>query len=198
MKTGLASPAITMPAGSYTTNRDTTRKSSGIMELSALVPTAREGPFRAIMLTIAFQRALVAVMEGRMRSTFLGLGLALVCAACSDATEVVDTEHVRVDGHLIALHQLDAPSDAAACAGERELGAQARARLQALISDARDVTFRKTGMACLQVMTCDGFVQADGADVGQTLISEGLAARAVVPEGGEAPHDWCAGPPISE
>jgi hypothetical protein len=50
-------------------------------------------------------------------------------------------------------------------------------------------------MACLQVMTCDGFVQADGADVGETLIAEGLAVRAVVPEGGQAPHDWCAGPP---
>lgn len=133
-----------------------------------------------------------------MRSRSLALVLALSCAACSDATEVVDTEHVRVDGHLIALHQLDAPSDAAACASERELGAQTRARLQALISGARDVTFRKTGMACLQVMTCDGFVQADGADVGETLIAEGLAVRAAVPEAGEAPHDWCAAPPASE
>jgi hypothetical protein len=35
-------------------------------------------------------------------------------------------------------------------------------------------------------------------DVGQTLIAEGLAVRAAVPEGGETPHDWCAGPPISE
>lgn len=70
-----------------------------------------------------------------------------------------------------------------------------RARLQSLISDAREVTFRKTGMACLQFMTCDGFVQADGADVGETLIAERLAVRAVVPEAGEAPHDWCVGPP---
>lgn len=141
----------------------------------------------------------LSVAKGdQMRSSSLALALALFCAACSDATEVVDTEHVRVDGHLIALHQLDAPSDAAACANERELGAQARSRLQALISGARDVTFRKTGMACLQVMTCDGFVQADGADVGQTLIAEGLAVQAAVPEAGEAPHDWCAGAPIPE
>lgn len=130
-----------------------------------------------------------------MRSLILACGLALLCTACSDVTEVVDTEHVRVDGHLIALHQLDAPSETAACASERELGAGARARLQALISASREVTFRKTGMACLQVMTCDGFVQADGVDVGQTLIDERLAVRAVVPESGEAPHDWCVGPP---
>jgi endonuclease YncB( thermonuclease family) len=128
----------------------------------------------------------------------LALWLALVCAACSDATEVVDTEHVRVDGHLIALHQLDAPSEAAACDSERELGAQARSRLQTLLSGANNVTFRKTGMACLQIMTCDGFVQADGVDVGDTLITEGLAVRAPVPEAGEAPHDWCAGAPVSE
>lgn len=105
-----------------------------------------------------------------MRTKSLALGLALLCAACSDVTEVVDTEHVRVDGHLIALHQLDAPSDTAACANERELGVRARARLQDLISGAGDVTFRKTGMACLQFMTCDGFVLADGADVGETLV----------------------------
>lgn len=133
-----------------------------------------------------------------MRWTSLALGLALICAACSDATEVIDAEHVRVDGHLIALHQLDAPSDSAACASERERGAQARARLQDIISSAREVTFRKTGMACLQAMTCDGFVQADGADVGETLIAEGLAVRAAVPEAGETPHDWCAGPPAGE
>lgn len=130
-----------------------------------------------------------------MRSLVLACGVALLCAACSDVTEVVDTEHVRVGGHLIALHQLNAPSETAACASERELGAAARARLQSLISAAREVTFRKTGMACLQVMTCDGFVQADGADVGERLIAEGLAVRAAVPEAGEAPHDWCAGPP---
>jgi len=130
-----------------------------------------------------------------MRLGFLAIGLALVCAACSDATEVVDTERVRVGGHLIALHQLDAPSDAATCANERELGVRARARLQELISGAQAVTFRKTGMACLQVMTCDGFVQADGVDVGDTLIAEGLAVRASVPEAGESPYDWCAGAP---
>lgn len=133
-----------------------------------------------------------------MRSRSLALGLALVCVACSDATEVVDTEHVRVDGHLITLHQLDAPSDAATCASERELGARARSRLQALISDAHEVTFRKTGMACLQVMRCDGFVHADGVDVGDKLIAEGLAVRASVPEAGETPHDWCAGAPVSQ
>lgn len=132
-----------------------------------------------------------------MRSKAIALGLALVCAACSNATEVVDTEHVRVDGHLIALHQLDAPSDTAACASERELGARARSRLQTLISSAQEITFRKTGMACLQTMTCDGFVQADGVDVGDTLISEGLAVRAAVLEAGEEPYDWCAGSPIS-
>lgn len=44
-------------------------------------------------------------------------------------------------------------------------------------------------MACLKVMTCDGFVQADGADVGQTLIAEGLAVRVGVPEAGQAPRE---------
>lgn len=127
---------------------------------------------------------------------FLSLVLALACAACSDATEVVDSEHVRVDGHLIALHQLDAPSEIASCEAERALGARAHERLQALISGAGEVSFRKTGMVCLQVMTCDGFVYADGADVGAALIEEGLAVRASVPEAGETARDWCAAPDV--
>ena len=126
------------------------------------------------------------------------LALTLICVGCSDATEVVDTEHVRVRGHLIALHQLDAPSPTAECARERELGVQAQARLQHLVSGAQDLSFQKTGMACLQFMTCDGFVRADGADIGGTLTAEGLAVRAAVPEGGEAPHDWCAEPSVAE
>ena len=133
-----------------------------------------------------------------MRTKSVVIGFAVICTACSGATEVVDTERVRVDGHLIALHQLDAPSPAASCAGERELGERSRARLQTLIGDATTVTFRKTGMACLQFMTCDGFVAADGADVGTTLIAEGLAVRAAVAEAGEVAHDWCAGPPTPQ
>ena len=121
--------------------------------------------------------------------------LALLLAACSNATEVIDAEHVRVDVHLISLHQLDAPSEAGACAAERELAQRARARLQTLIANAADLSFQKTGMACLQMMTCDGFVRADGANVGDVLIEEGLAVRAAaVPQAGEQAHDWCAAP----
>lgn len=122
-----------------------------------------------------------------------GLACAMLAAACepSDRTAVVDGEHVVVRGHRLQLHQLDAPdATSPGCEAEAELARRATERLDQLLTQAAAVEFRKTGMACLQFMTCDAFVTADGADVGETLISEGLAARGVVE--GETTRDWCA------
>jgi endonuclease YncB( thermonuclease family) len=125
-----------------------------------------------------------------MRGKLWIAAAALACAACSDATELVDSERVRVDGHVIAMHQLDAPDAVdGACPQERALGAQAEEAIRARLAGG-DVTFQKTGMACLQFMECDGFVRVDGEDLGQWLIGEGLAVRAGIE--GEPAHDWCA------
>jgi endonuclease YncB( thermonuclease family) len=121
--------------------------------------------------------------------------LLLVLAACEPTTKtaVVDGEHVIVKGHKITLHQLDTPdSKNPKCDGEKSVADLAEERLGGLLLAAKEVEFRKTGMACLQFMECDGFVLADGVDVGETLIGEGLAAKKPVEGSGETPHDWCA------
>ena len=125
----------------------------------------------------------------------MGAMLALLIAAvCEDVsvTRLVDGETLIVKGHSVSLHGVDAPSPGAACESEKQAAAFEVERLEGLLLAAREATFQKTGMACLQFMTCDAFVRADGVDVGQALIDEGLATR----KGGEGtPHDWCAGNP---
>jgi micrococcal nuclease len=127
--------------------------------------------------------------------------LALAAAACEPdtTTRVVDGEHVIVKGHKITLHQLDAPeSKGAKCDREKQLAALTEERLEGLLLAAKDVEFRKTGMACLQMQDCDGFVKVDGEDVGDILIREGLAVRGVIEEGGGMTRDWCAATPVDE
>ncbi len=104
---------------------------------------------------------------------------------------MVDSEHLIVKGHKIALHQLDAPDRNGKCDAEKALGVFVEERLHGLLLTAKEVGFRKTGMGCLQFMQCDGFVTVDGKDVGDTLIEEGLAVRDVANGSGASPHDWC-------
>lgn len=131
-----------------------------------------------------------------MKRVVLGAAL-LALAACepADKTAVVDGEHVIVKGHKITLHQLDAPDTKnPKCESEKALGDLTEERSGGLLLAAKEVDFRKTGMVCLQFMDCDGFVTADGVDVGETLIEEKLAVRS---DPGAAAHDWCKqDPPV--
>jgi endonuclease YncB( thermonuclease family) len=125
------------------------------------------------------------------------LTLALACAGCegSNVTRVIDSEHLVVKGHKIALHGVDAPSSSEpACDLEKRAADLTEERIGGLILAAKDVSFRKSGMACLQFMMCDGFVMADGVDIGETLIAEGLAVRKVPT--GEPVRDWCVASPL--
>lgn len=119
---------------------------------------------------------------------------ALSLGACegTDVTRVVDAENVIVKGHKIRLFGVDAP-DAAnpKCEMEQRAGELAEERLQALFLAAKEISFRKAGMACLQFMNCDGFVMVDGVDVGETLIAENLVARKH-----ETVQNWCALKPL--
>lgn len=132
----------------------------------------------------------------RSKANLVLVALASIAAGgCepSDRTAAIDGERLVVRGHRLSLHQIDAPDiGSARCDLEHTRGEQAKARLEALLKQASSVEFRKTGMACLQVMTCDAFVTVDGEDAGDILIAEGLAARAAVEGGGETPRDWCA------
>ena len=135
--------------------------------------------------------------EDVMNRIVLGAAL-FALAACepADKIAVVDGEHVIVKGHKITLHQLDAPdAKHPKCDSEKALGDLAEERLGGLLLAAKAVEFRKTGMACLQFMDCDGFVTADGIDVGETLIKEQLAAEKAP---SEPAFDWCKDPPPTQ
>lgn len=140
-------------------------------------------------------------MSSRLARGAASLALAAaLCAACegADVTRVVDASTLVVKGHRISLHGVDAPSASKPkCPAESEAAAAATKRLQAMISGGKDVSFRKTGMACLQFMTCDAFVSVDGVDVSEQLIIDGVVSR----RGGEPGqvHDWCAlkPPPVA-
>ena len=133
-------------------------------------------------------------MKRLTRMLVLAVLAPAVAGGCEPAnrTAAIDGERLVVRGHRLSLHQIDAPGiGSAGCEAERALGERAKARIDALLDQAASVEFRKTGMACLQIMTCDAFVTIDGDDLGDMLISEGLAVRAAVEGGGEEPRDWC-------
>ncbi|MEZ5936819.1 MAG: hypothetical protein R3C52_01210 [Hyphomonadaceae bacterium] len=120
---------------------------------------------------------------------------ALASCAPSNDTRVIDGATVKIRGATIALHQIVAPKEKdAKCDAEREAAVKARERFAELLANAKEVTARKTGMACLDVTTCDGFVEVDGEDVGDTLTREGLVVNTFYRGLDAEPYDWCATP----
>jgi endonuclease YncB( thermonuclease family) len=122
-----------------------------------------------------------------------GISALALAGACSPtaANAVVDTETLIVNGARVSLHQFDAPDvNAVSCENERLLAGLTFARMEELIATATTLEVRKTGMACLDFMTCDAFVRINGRDMGELLIEEGLATRGAGP--GEPAHDWCS------
>lgn len=146
------------------------------------------------------------------RFTF-ATGSACLLLASVAAAEPVGSSEIRVtDGDTILAHGkvyrlvgFNAPETfKARCADERTLGVKARARLQALINaGALDLTEVQCSCApgtegtqsCNYGRSC-ATLKANGIDVGQTLIKEGLAevyvcGRYRCPKR----RDWCGGAP---
>ncbi|MDA5556046.1 thermonuclease family protein [Shimia sp. MMG029] len=69
------------------------------------------------------------------------------------------------------------------CAAEADLGAKATVRLKRLLRDARTTDLNLGGRSCGFGRYC-GALRVDGANVGETLIREGLAKRS-------KNYDWC-------
>lgn len=69
------------------------------------------------------------------------------------------------------------------CATEAALGAQATARLNRLLQDARTTDLDLGGRSCGFGRYC-GALQVNGTNVGEILIREGLAKRS-------KNYDWC-------
>jgi endonuclease YncB( thermonuclease family) len=125
--------------------------------------------------------------------TAVGL-LAPGCARTGD-TKVVNGSTVVVRGSRISLHQIVAPSEGSPkCDAEKQAALKVRERLEALFASGKEIEVRKSGMACLDVTTCDGFVTVDGEDVGDLLSREGLVVNTFQRGDAATPYDWCATP----
>lgn len=127
-----------------------------------------------------------------MRGLTIALTLAVLGAGCEQkgGVRVLESDRLVVDGHELTLYGVDAPSSRKpACATEQEAGLRAKARLAMLTAPPAEVTFQKIGMACPIFLTCEAFVRVGGVNLGDTLISEGLALKREA-----QPHDWCAPP----
>ncbi len=113
-----------------------------------------------------------------------------------------DTIHVRGDAKGTRLVGLNAPEiDHPLCLRERQQGERAKARLNQLLAGAKlDLTIVPCACrpgtegtdACNYGRSC-GVLKADGRDVGQVLISEGLAVPFVCHGTGcpPTPRPWC-------
>ena len=115
---------------------------------------------------------------------------------------VVDGDTIRIDGRLTRLTGFNAPETwKPNCAAERRLGEAATARLRQLVAGG-EARFASLRCACRPgtegTMNCNygracGSLQVDGRDVGDILISEGLAVRYVCGTTGcpPSPRPWC-------
>jgi endonuclease YncB( thermonuclease family) len=115
---------------------------------------------------------------------------------------VIDGDTVEADGRVVRLVGFDAPEtgNGARCAAERALAARATSRLRQLAgrSDARLTLVpcacrpgTEGTSSCNYGRAC-GTLRANGRDVGDTLIAEGLARRYVC-EATRCPRrgSWC-------
>lgn len=102
------------------------------------------------------------------------------------AISVVDGDTIRIDGKLTRLVGFNAPETwKPACPAEQRLGEAATARLRDLVAGG-SVSFASVACACPAgtegTAACNygracGSLRVDDRDVGEILISEGLAVR---------------------
>jgi endonuclease YncB( thermonuclease family) len=115
---------------------------------------------------------------------------------------VIEGDTIVTEGKTVRLSGFVTPeSQGARCVGERELGVKAVKRVRELIQ-AGSLDYSPVACSCPTTMlgrlmcrvarSC-GVLKANGRDIGDILISEGLAARFVC--AGEqcpkAPRPWC-------
>ncbi len=115
---------------------------------------------------------------------------------------VVDGDTIRINGRLTRLTGFNAPETwKPNCTAEQRLGEAATARLRQLV-DGGEARYASVRCACRPgtegTMNCNygracGSLRVDGRDVGDILISEGLAVRYRCGTTGcpPSPRPWC-------
>jgi len=105
----------------------------------------------------------------------LVMAAVLWAAAAHAGVLVIDGDTVDIDGIRVRIEAIDTPETwRARCAAEYALGQRATARLGELLA-GRQVTYIGTKIDRYGRVLAT--VYADGEDVGQTLLNEGLAVR---------------------
>lgn len=113
--------------------------------------------------------------------------LVVVHAASAQVPETVDGDTIRIGNERIRLLGFDTPEiRSARCEHERRLGLQAKARLRQLLASGR-VQIERQGLRKDRYGRTLAKVFVNGRDVGETLVSEGLAR----PYYGGRRETWC-------
>jgi nuclease-like protein len=159
-----------------------------------------------LVFTASFVWLLPALHErgGTFKALFDDVVDVSVAAPWSSGIQVVDGDTVRSGGEIYRLVGFNTPESGfhARCGRERALASEATARLRELVDDS-DVELSLAACACAPgtegTDACNygrlcGRLKADGRDVGQILIAEGLAETYTC-WGTSCPRrkDWCAG-----
>lgn len=165
--------------------------------------------FRSLNLTvigvaiIAGAAATLASAWLNAEATFFGPPAPITVISRGQIT-VVDGDTIRVGGRLTRLVGFNAPETwEPRCDAERQLGNRATSRLRGLLAKS-SVEFASARCACRPgtegTAQCNygracGVLRANGRDVGDILITEGLAVRFVCPGTGcpPTPRPWCMG-----
>lgn len=145
------------------------------------------------------------VIAAVIAAFFASITLAHADPISRDAFTVTDGDTIRVVGEAkgTRLVGFNAPeTNDARCDAERDLGRQATDRLKGIVAAAASLDLTKVACACRPgtegTDKCNfgrscGTLRADGRDVGDVLIAEGLAVPFTCGETScpRLPRPWC-------
>ncbi|MEZ2220939.1 thermonuclease family protein [Rhizobium sp. RCC_161_2] len=148
------------------------------VKMAVVVPerpdTTMPVPPNAIPVSLPVERAAPVLATAPARESGSRFGL---CGSASGGNCVVDGSTFWQNGVKIRLADIDVPdTDPSHCAGERQKGAAAKLRLQALLNDG---TFALSGSARGEDQHGGKFriAMRAGRSIGDQLVAEGLARR---------------------
>lgn len=116
-----------------------------------------------------------------------GVLMALTVGGSAPAVIVIDGDTIRLEGETVRVANIDAPEmrRGAECWAEAALAIQARRWVVARMAGARSITLSRQGRDRWGRTLAT--VRVDGVDLGEDLVSAGLASRWTGKR-----WDWCA------